>query len=43
MKNFLSKKVEEVIDVDKLMWQDMLKVIQDMSFKIQQYFEGFKE
>lgn len=43
MKNFLSKKAEEATDADKSMWQDMSKVIQDMSLKIQQHFEGSKE
>ncbi|XP_034323207.2 uncharacterized protein [Magallana gigas] len=43
MKNFLSKIAEEATDADKSMWQDMSKVIQDMSLKIQQHFEGSKE
>ena len=43
MKNFLSKKAEEATDADKSMWQDMSKVIQDMSLKIAQHFEGAKE
>ncbi|XP_061171974.1 uncharacterized protein LOC133181501 [Saccostrea echinata] len=43
LKNFLTKKAEEATDADKSMWQDMSKVIQDMSLKMQQHFEGAKE
>ncbi|XP_056021651.1 uncharacterized protein LOC125650483 [Ostrea edulis] len=43
LKIFLTKKAEEATDADKSMWQDMSKVIQDMSLKMQQHFEGSKE